>query len=360
MAQNPDLPQGWSQHLAPSGHYYYYNASTQQSTYQIPKVEAQPLPPPSAPLGLPEKPIGLPDKPDVKPAHTSTGPKASETHGNSNKRQKKNNRRPDRPKIKLNLEVEPWVLVFLRSGRRFVHNTETKQSLWKGPDNIQAAVDKVDTDELLTLIAKARGLKLKDEIKEKEEKEEKEAQKKIEAQQPEKQKVVIVDEAEDDEYYEDEEDLEPEEQEGGDVSSPGEDMDWLNEDIPSEDEAGEEVKLAGFRELLDSYDVNPYNEWDVELFKVVDDDRYSLLETTKDRKKEFDLWARDKIAAKKEEPKSNVPTDVSPSEIILSCANIYRLRCNSYSLSRKISNQSITLSTSKESIAKLLNLKSHG
>ncbi|KAJ5665806.1 uncharacterized protein N7477_008254 [Penicillium maclennaniae] len=42
----PPLPPGWSEHRAPSGHLYYYNAATKQSTYTRPKEQpSQPAPP---------------------------------------------------------------------------------------------------------------------------------------------------------------------------------------------------------------------------------------------------------------------------------------------------------------------------
>jgi len=37
--------------------------------------------------------------------------------------------------------MKPWVLVTTKQGRKFVHNTETKVSLWKAPEGVQAAID---------------------------------------------------------------------------------------------------------------------------------------------------------------------------------------------------------------------------
>ena len=33
------LPEGWTEHIAPAGHKYYYNASTKQSTYTRPTIQ---------------------------------------------------------------------------------------------------------------------------------------------------------------------------------------------------------------------------------------------------------------------------------------------------------------------------------
>jgi len=43
--------------------------------------------------------------------------------------------------------MKPWVLVTTKQGRKFVHNTETKASLWKAPDDVQAAIDRMSPEE---------------------------------------------------------------------------------------------------------------------------------------------------------------------------------------------------------------------
>ena len=43
--------------------------------------------------------------------------------------------------------MKPWVLVTTKQGRKFVHNTETKASLWKAPDDVQAVVDTMSPEE---------------------------------------------------------------------------------------------------------------------------------------------------------------------------------------------------------------------
>ncbi|KAK1815653.1 hypothetical protein LTR12_009930 [Friedmanniomyces endolithicus] len=54
----------------------------------------------------------------------------------------------DRPKTKHVLPGhEPWVLVKTKLGRRFVHNVETKQSLWHVPDGVWPAVKEFENWE---------------------------------------------------------------------------------------------------------------------------------------------------------------------------------------------------------------------
>lgn len=230
------------------------------------------------------------------------------------------------------MDIEPWVLVFLRSGRRFVYNTETKQSLWTPPEEVQTAIDRVDTDDLLVLIAKARGLKLNEDKKKKQEPEldiqptEESAEPELQNTPKPAQKIVIVEEGE--ESFEEESDEEQGLQED-EASSPGEDLAWLDDDIPSDFEnldqedmengaASLETKTALFHAMLDSAStVNPYNEWDLEYAKVVEDDRYTVFDTMKDRKTAFDNWAKQKIAQMKEAEQLK-PAPASSSDVSIS------------------------------------------
>ena len=45
----PPLPPGWTEHTAPTGHKYYYNASLKKSTYKRPTISPPPQTPPTAP-----------------------------------------------------------------------------------------------------------------------------------------------------------------------------------------------------------------------------------------------------------------------------------------------------------------------
>lgn len=255
--------------------------------------------------------------------------------------------------------MKPWVLVFLRSGRRFVHNLETKESLWTPPDDVQKAIDNVETDDLLILIAKARGLKLDGDKK----------KKTLPPEEETKRQIVIVDEDDEDGEIEESEE-EPESQPQQEESSEGEDLGWLDEDLPSDAEEEEldfEAKTQQFRAMLDSTpEINPYGMWEEEYVKTVDDPRYDVFETTKERTQAFDLWARDKIAALKsqqqEAPIAKTQTDVSIAFSItqLTHSLFYSLQFSSYSLLRKSINQSTTLWTSSASFAKSPSLKNRG
>jgi hypothetical protein len=68
----PPLPPGWTEHTAPTGHKYYYNASTKKSTYQRPTAETTPQQTlPSAPVTFHETTVKattpIPKREDVVP-----------------------------------------------------------------------------------------------------------------------------------------------------------------------------------------------------------------------------------------------------------------------------------------------------
>lgn len=231
-----------------------------------------------------------------------------------------------------------WVLVFLRSGRQFVHNSKTGESLWTPPEDVQDIIDRVDTDELILLVARARGLKLKSDKKKKkqeqappeqpvqsqpENKENNQEESVIGSDQPKVQdRQIVIEEAHeseegsDIEYENSDSDAQPDD--ADDASSPGEDLAWLDEEIPDADIEGEDIDpRVTFMQLLDDNypPLNPYSEWDLEYPKIIDDDRYGVYDTMRERKEAFDVWATQKIAwLKAEQQKAQADTSANSIE----------------------------------------------
>ncbi|KAG8629061.1 hypothetical protein KVT40_002926 [Elsinoe batatas] len=173
------LPPGWTEHTAPSGHKYFYNKSTKKSTYTRPAPEsvapniARPPPSEAQPV-LPRishdyyQPAVWPrhDDPDsyrnpTYPSHAFNNSQSDNSLQRSGSWQAQaaqassyqhastpRGPRPqpqDRPKRKDTIpDCGPWILVYTRLGRRFVHNTETKESFWKFPSDVMQAVIKLD------------------------------------------------------------------------------------------------------------------------------------------------------------------------------------------------------------------------
>lgn len=145
------LPPGWTEHKAPTGHTYYYNAETKKSTYTRPSA-----PPPDEELQID---FGA-TQPDhevqaslnaLQQFHKHNDPSQPTpghfTGGRSYQDRSRPNRQGDRPKSKAPIpNCAPWVLVKTKYGRRFVHNTETRESLWKFPSEVMMAV--IDMDRI--------------------------------------------------------------------------------------------------------------------------------------------------------------------------------------------------------------------
>ncbi|PSK33628.1 hypothetical protein B9Z65_7515 [Elsinoe australis] len=178
------LPPGWTEHSAPSGHKYYYHKETKKSTYTRPTL-APPAPaapaPSHSPLAQshsngfqsphsayqpPAYPFHSPAAPTY-PLHPAAQANAQSYYSNtaetsvpsylshpyqaqqpSRPHQAPRGPRPqpnDRPKRKASIpDCDPWILVYTRLGRRFVHNTQTKESFWKFPKDVMDAVIKFD------------------------------------------------------------------------------------------------------------------------------------------------------------------------------------------------------------------------
>ncbi|KAF6797075.1 ff domain protein [Colletotrichum sojae] len=67
-------------------------------------------------------------------------------------------------------------------------------------------------------------------------------------------------------------------------------------------EFSEEDAVALFRDLLDDFKINPYNSWEklIEDGHIIEDPRYTILNTMKARKEAWQEWSKDKIKEIKE------------------------------------------------------------
>lgn len=164
------LPPGWTEHTAPTGHKYYYHKQSKKSTYTRPEPEPAVAIATEPFAGLPDITAGvdtayptwtveysgqsngyLPSQTyQQRPVAGSYAPQTSsapvqhvyEQQQNLTAPARRPNHQPqDRPKRKEHItNCKPWVLVYTRLGRRFVHNTTTGQSLWKFPTDVMTAV----------------------------------------------------------------------------------------------------------------------------------------------------------------------------------------------------------------------------
>ncbi|GAA6063682.1 hypothetical protein JCM10212_003349 [Sporobolomyces blumeae] len=151
----PPLPPGWTQHRAPGGQAYYFNPTTNVSTYVRPLPTAPPPPPPPppgfaiAPGGIPS-PVGFPLNGGgvpgqfAPPLHFGGGGGGG---GGTDKKGKKDKDKKEKPKDKVAIEGTPWIRVTTNKGNVFYNHKETKESVWTVPDEIKGQVEALEERE---------------------------------------------------------------------------------------------------------------------------------------------------------------------------------------------------------------------
>ncbi|KAI5301685.1 hypothetical protein KEM56_001469 [Ascosphaera pollenicola] len=175
-----ELPPGWTQHRAPSGHLYYYNAETKKSTYKRPvatpdpvaAAAPQPYPgayppgqfyPSPAPVPVPgqiafQGAAGYAGFPPSYPGFGYQQPFAAASHGQQ--QQQPRRKLEDRPKHKHPIPGhDGWFLIKTKLRRRFVWNSKTDESFWKVPEEIVDGVKEFDKRERERKERRARGEK---------------------------------------------------------------------------------------------------------------------------------------------------------------------------------------------------------
>jgi hypothetical protein len=341
-AHQSPLPPGWSEHKAPSGHSYYYNAETNKSTYTRPvETIATALhvdynaTKPSSSRFTELSSVGWHEG-----QHLS-GQNGDRTWGNFRGRRSYHDRSrgqysEDRPKSKAIIpDCEPWVLVKTKLGRRFVYNPEKDESFWKFPQDVLLAVMEMDRRE------RAKRETEKEESARVPQAEPTStsppAPSAVPALERQSENDRLSHSHEDNDSYEevevtDDEDNDPDaplkkqkldnEQSEGPVEfneddiayqleQMGEDYDLDpgeygdgGEDYNEDYEEGaeglpltEEDSTALFRDLLDDFRINPYTTWEkiIDEGRIIGDDRYTVLPNMSARKQVFSDWSRDRI-----------------------------------------------------------------
>jgi hypothetical protein len=82
--------------------------------------------------------------------------------------------------------------------------------------------------------------------------------------------------------------------------------------VVEEEELDPTAKRQIFISLLEDKDINPFNTWESEMPKMVQDPRYSMVKNTKQRMEIFAEWARARVALIKEEKAQETKEDVNP------------------------------------------------
>ncbi|PTB65545.1 hypothetical protein BBK36DRAFT_1120006 [Trichoderma citrinoviride] len=341
-AQLAPLPPGWTEHKAPTGHTYYYNAETKESTYKRPgqPLPSQPTPPEPTPFSPYAAVPNLSD-PNVANAFMAQFNKPPPQAQRGGFEGRPRPQPVDKPRRKEPIPgCEPWILVYTKYSRRFVYNPIKNASYWRIPEKLMPAILEMDKKRIQNLNAPNQEEKQTEAAAEggKQPGDGKEAKAAEEAapappgpdyDSDEYEEVEVTDdegEGDDGEHpskrqrteMSDDQDQGPLEFTEADIAAqlqamgeeyglePGDYDDGNMDDWPEGAEGvefSEEDAKFLFQDMLADLNINPYSSWDklLEEGKIIQDPRYTALSTTKARKECFDEWTRQRIAQLKEQ-----------------------------------------------------------
>jgi hypothetical protein len=219
-----------------------------------------------------------------------------------------------------------------------VHNTETGDSFWKFPEDVMKGVvefdrrererrerhergEPSDVEDEMAEMAAAKEIKIvpvkqtqqDGDVSEYEEVEvtdsEGEGEEGTSAKRPRTEEPE--DEDEDDgprEFTEEDMLYQLQAMEQGQDNYGNYDEEYYEEEEPP---LSEEDSKALFRDLLDDHHISPFTPWDrvIEAGQIIDDTRYTALPNMKTRRDVFDDWARERIAAIREQRERQAKQD---------------------------------------------------
>ncbi|KAG4305257.1 hypothetical protein PORY_001427 [Pneumocystis oryctolagi] len=291
----PPLPPGWTEHLAPTGHLYYFHRATKKSTYIRPSVDAVEArtnfiipPPPPIPS----------DQPVIESnsSHVSNVP-AQISFLNQLIRKKA----PDRPKYRFPISnAKPWVRVVTRYKRQFVHNPETGVSLWIPPPQVLSAmIDEKKINNSLNNSSENFDQSLNESDSFDENSDDSDISDAFSSDSDgssdssnntSSSAVPVVPDGT--EYTED------------DIAWQFAAMENNSFDTVPEINLTKDERIKKFKEMLQELDIDPYHPWDKEVLKIMEDPRYLLINTMKERKELFQTFCKEFIAQQKKEAES--------------------------------------------------------
>ncbi|KIY49169.1 hypothetical protein FISHEDRAFT_65236 [Fistulina hepatica ATCC 64428] len=281
----PPLPLGWTEHIAPGGQPYYYNALTKESSYIRPLPDL--LKVPAAPSQVPV--------------------------------QKK-----ERPLTRTPIPGTDWLRIKTTEGNVFYTHKVKKVSVWSVPDEIKDAVAAMDVSESAPKAAVSMAVNEQQLLEREVERVKAEVQSMVKRKagdQPTGEIVVTKKARVDEPKEEDDEDDGSEEEEwqrdaAAQLAAEAEEEKRRQEEaIKREEEEAEaaakkvenaqinipervdlsiEEAKALFKTLLREKDVNPLHPWDLSLPLFVNDPRYILLPSVSARRDAFDEYCRDR------------------------------------------------------------------
>ncbi|CAG8446686.1 11159_t:CDS:10 [Ambispora gerdemannii] len=303
----PLLPAGWTEHRAPNGMFYYYNASTGQSTWERPIM----LPPPP-PMGV--SPMGVPPQlvPGVHPSPFQSHSRKERIYS-----------------FLKQIGETSWYIVKTTESNEFYYNSDTKQSVWEVPEEVVDEVKKIKEQELIeqSKVSENGGSKRKINETEEDNNSEDPSLKKVRGATEEGTGLEGTELTADDIAYqlqfmeEQEQELDGTEEtennhdinthgenrtEGADFASSG--QIGRKTEPEREVELSPEERILMFKSLLRDMNVSPFAVWEKELPRIIHDPRYTIISTLKQRKEIFDEYCKEKVIELRAEKKKKAKT----------------------------------------------------
>ncbi|XP_037088891.1 transcription elongation regulator 1-like, partial [Pollicipes pollicipes] len=295
----------WTEHTAPDGRKYYYNAKSQQSVWVKPQpiadleaarlaaqqqvaaaaaaavaagdVKAEPLevkpqlqaqsqPPPAAATDDRES---ADDGMDVDDDEDSRSASETKEEPAPAKQEDKS-----RPVSSTPVPGSPWCVVWTGDGRVFFYNPSSRTSVWERPEELAG---RADVDKML-LPPKQEPAEAKEETGEPPSKKAKPDEPKKEVKEEPPKKIDVGKEAA----------IEAEVRAARERAI-----------VPLE------IRMKQFRDMLAEKEVSAFSTWEKELHKIVFDPRYLLL-TSRERKQVFDKYVKERAEEERREKRNKM------------------------------------------------------
>ncbi|KAL3276562.1 hypothetical protein HHI36_011936 [Cryptolaemus montrouzieri] len=312
----------WTEHKAPDGRMYYYNAKKGESVWEKPQplkdLETANL---AAAQGISTRPVDAGDtgKPKIQaPSNGDASKDVEKDEGKLKKLQEEiKKKKEEEEKAKLEKAQDksrpvsstpvpgtPWCVVWTGNGRVFFYNPSSRTSVWERPEELlkRTDVDKMVSEPPDILSGGANSTNTKIES----------------VKSPGKTKRN----SDDSDSEQDEEnppkkakkDETPDVPEvNGVTQPPGKKIDIGKEAaIEAEVRAAKEravipleTRMKLFKEMLTEKQVSAFSTWEKELHKIVFDSRYLLL-TSKERKQVFEKYVKERAEEERREKRNKL------------------------------------------------------
>ncbi|OZJ05937.1 hypothetical protein BZG36_01228 [Bifiguratus adelaidae] len=268
------LPPGWSEHVAPGGQTYWYNAATGKSTWQHPATLA-PQPPLHPPPHL------------VRPMDYEQPGQAPGQHPVLTK---------EKPSKRRKIPGTNWQLITTNHGNQFYFLPKTRTSVWQVPEEIA---------DLVQAMFQGKRSKAPKRALEEEPSKDAKRKKSVEHQEPAQEvaldpsKKTTVEEEQEAEVTEmTEEDIAWQLQQLQEEGSAMEDQNGSERDDEKKEEERKEPEMPDderyeqFMAMLSEKSINPLAPWERELPKFISDPRYNLVKSLPKRKEIFEQFCK--------------------------------------------------------------------